>query len=131
MKTNLKTPEYSSGSCNIGGAEVQRRKISGVIGAMFAVAYYVACIFLNAPKGIRAIIFLPLILAWTGWLQSRRKFCMAFGLMGVFNFGKLGETTRIVEIDNRSRDRKRALIMLTQAIALSIVSALVFTLIPA
>ena len=128
---NLKTPEYSSGSCNIGGAEVHRRKVSGVIGAVFAVAYYVVCISLNAPKEIRAIIFIPLVLAWTGLLQSRRKFCVAFGLMGVFNFEKLGETTRIVEVDERYRDRKRALLMLGQAIALSAVSALVFTLIPA
>ena len=128
---NLKTPEYSSGSCNIGGAEVHRRKVSGVIGALFSVTYYVACISLAAPKGIRAIIFIPLVLAWTGWLQSRRKFCAAFGLMGVFNFGKLGEASRVVEAEARANDRKRALILLTQAVALSVVSTLFFTLIPA
>lgn len=126
-----KTPEYNSGSCNIGGAEVRRRKISGVIGAVFSVAYYVACISFHASKGIRALIFFPLVLAWVGWLQSRSKFCMAFGLMGVFNFGKLGETTRIVEVEKRSRDRKRALVMLAQAVAISAVFALFFTLVPA
>ena len=128
---NLKTPEYSSGSCNIGGAEVHRRKVSGVIGALFSVAYYVACISLNAPRGVRAIIFVPLILAWTGWLQSRRNFCAAFGLMGVFNFGLLGEASRVMEAEARAIDRKRALILLTQALALSVASTIVFTLIPA
>jgi len=126
-----KTPEYSSGSCNIGSAEIRRRKISGVIGAGFSIAYYVACISFHASKGIRGLIFFPFVLASVGWLQSRNKFCLAFGLMGVFNFGKLGETTRIVELDKRSRDRKRALIMLAQAVAISAVFALFFTLVPA
>lgn len=128
---NLKTPKYNSGSCNIGGAEVRRRRVSGITGAVVSVVFYISCISLNAPKGIRAIIFLPLVLAWTGWLQSRNKFCVAFGLMGVFNFGELGQASRIAEADARAVDRKRALVLLGQAVALSIVSALFFTLIPA
>ncbi len=128
---SLKTPEYSSGICNIGGAEVHRRKISGFTGAVVSVVFYISCIALNAPKEIRAIIFIPLIVAWTGLLQSRKKFCVAFGLMGVFNFGELGKSTRIKEVAMRSRDRKQALVMLAEAVALSVVSALVFTLIPA
>lgn len=131
MKTNLKTPEYQPGVCNIGGAEAHRRKISGYIGAVFSIAYFVACISFHAPRGIRAIIFIPLVVASTGWLQSRMKFCVAFGLMGVFNFGSLGQASRIVDNEQRSIDRRRALVMLAQAAAFSAVFALVLTLIPA
>lgn len=126
-----KTPEYKSGVCNIGGAEVRRRKVSGVIGAIFSIAYYAASISFHAPRGIRAIVFIPLVVAFTGWLQLRSKFCLAFGLMGVFNFGKLGEVSRVVDPEERQVDRKRALVMLAQAVAISAAFALVFTLIPA
>lgn len=128
---NLKTPEYISGTCNIGGAEVRRRQVSGVIGAVLSVTFSLACIWVNAPKGVRSLVFIPLVVALTGWLQSRSRFCAAFGLLGIFNFGELGKATRIVEPDQRSRDRKRALVLLTQAVALSVVFTLVFTLIPA
>lgn len=130
-KMNLKTPEYSSGSCNIGGAEVRRRKVSGVIGGVFAIIFYVACISLDAPKGIRALVFIPLVITWTGWLQSRNKFCMAFGLMGVFNFGRLGDASHVADAEARAMDRNRAMVLLAQAVALSLASALVFTFIPA
>lgn len=128
---NLKTPEYQSGSCNIGSAETRRRKISGIIGGVLSLTFYAAALSFHASKGIRALIFFPLVLATIGWYQSRRKFCLAFGLMGVFNFGNLGEVSRVQDPAQRSADRAQALKMLAQACAVAAVFALVFTLIPA
>lgn len=128
---NSKTPEYKPGSCNIGDVEVRRRKISGVIGGLFSIAFYVATLSFHASKGVRALVFFPLVAAATGWLQTRSKFCLAFGMTGVFNFGGSGEVSRVVDPEERSEDRTRALIMLSQAIAISAVFALFFTLVPA
>lgn len=128
---NSKTPEYQSGSCNIGSAEIRRRKISGIIGGVLSLTFYAAALSFHASQGIRGLIFFPLVLATIGWYQSRRKFCLAFGLMGVFNFGNLGETSRVQDPAQRSSDRAQALKMLAQASAVAAVFALVFTLIPA
>lgn len=128
---NSKTPEYQSGSCNIGNAEIRRRKISGIIGGVLSLTFYAVALSFHASQGIRALIFFPLVLTTIGWYQSRRRFCLAFGLMGVFNFGNLGETSRVQDPAQRSADRAQALKMLAQASAVAAVFALVFTLIPA
>lgn len=128
---NSKTPDYQSGNCNIGGAEIRRRKISGAIGGALSFIFCAAALSLHAPQGIRALIFFPLVFTTIGWYQSRRKFCLAFGLMGVFNFGNLGEVSRVQDPAQRSADRAQALKMLVQASAVAAVFTLVFTLVPA
>ncbi len=128
---NLKTPEYQPGSCNIGGPEVRRRKISALIGAVLSVAFYIFALSIHAPKGVRALVFFPLVLATIGWFQTRRKFCLAFGLSGVFNFGNLGEVSRVQDPAQRSADRAQALKILAQATAVGIMLALILTFFPA
>lgn len=128
---NSKTPEYLPGSCNIGPAEVRRRQISGIIGAVLSVAYCLISLSLHAPRGIRSLIFFPLVLTAIGWIQSRRRFCLAYGLKGVFNFGNIGEASRVQDPIQRSADRSLALKMFVQASVIAAVFALVFTLIPA
>lgn len=128
---NLKTPEYQPGSCNIGGPEIRRRKKSAIIGAIFSIAFYIFVLSIHAPKGVRALIFFPLVLATIGWCQSRRKFCLAYGLSGVFNFGNLGEVSRVQDPAQRSADRAQALKMLAQATVVAVMLALLLTFFPA
>lgn len=128
---NLKTPEYQPGSCNIGGPEIRRRKISAIIGAIFSIAFYIFVLSIHAPKGVRALIFFPLVLATIGWYQSRRKFCLAYGLSGVFNIGNLGEVSRVQDPAQRSADRAQALKMLAQATVVAVMLALLLTFFPA
>jgi len=131
MKMNLKMPEYQPGSCNIGGPEVRRRKISAFIGSVFSVAFYVFAFSIHAPKGVRALVFFPMVLATIGWYQSRRKFCLAYGWSGVFNFGNLGEVSRVQDPTQRAADRAQALKMLAGATAVAALLALLFTFFPA
>jgi hypothetical protein len=128
---NSKMPEYQSGSCNIGGAEVRRRKIFGIISGVVAIGFYVLAIVLHAPRGIRALVFFPLVFATIGWLQSRRRFCLAFGFSGVFNFGNLGEVSKVQDPAQRAADRAQALKILAQATLVAAVFALILTLFPA
>jgi len=72
-----------------------------------------------------------LVLGTIGWYQSRRQFCLAFGLSGVFNFGNPGKVTRIEDAEQRTADRAQALKMLAQATAMAAVFALVLTVVPA
>ena len=128
---NLKTPEYQAGRCNIGETEVRRRKISGIIGGVLSIIFYLSTLSLHASKGIRALVFFPLLIATIGWYQSRNRFCLAYGIAGVFNFGKIGHVSRVENPAERSNDRVRALKMLAQAAALAAVIALVCTFVSA
>lgn len=128
---NLKTPEYQSGSCNIGGAEVRRREFFAIFGTVLSLAYWVASFSLHTHWGVRALVFFPLVFATIGWYQARRKFCLAYGLVGLFNFGSIGQASRIMDPELRLADRAQAFRILAQATVLAAVFALIFTLIPA
>jgi hypothetical protein len=50
--------------------------------------------------------------AWgtaVAYLQAWRRFCVAFGTLGVFNFGAVGSTQPVADPRARARDRRRAL----------------------
>ena len=50
-----------------------------------------------------------------GWVQSRKKFCLAYGLTGTFNFGKLGQISRVADPIARAADRRTALIIFARS----------------
>jgi hypothetical protein len=64
-----------------------------------------------------------------GYLQGRKKFCLAFGLSGLFNFGKLGSPSRVISEFDRKIDREAAIKLMVQAVGLAlVVTALVWFL---
>jgi len=54
-----------------------------------------------------------------GYVQSRKKFCLAFGFMGTFNFARLGKMSKVVDKTSLAADRKTAAIILLQSLGLS------------
>ena len=125
----MSTSDYIPGACNIGKGEIRQRQIVALIGFALSISTLVTLISTDAPRGARLAIFIPLAVTSIGWVQSRRKFCLAYGFMGTFNFGKLGRLSRVADSANRAADRKTALGILFQAgsyafIATAIVYAL-------
>ena len=55
-----------------------------------------------------------------GFIQSRKKFCLAYGFMGTFNFGKLGQISRVSDPIAKKADRKTALTILAQSVLLAL-----------
>ena len=109
MKTNLKMPEYLPGSCNIGGVEVRRRRIAGLFGAGLSLLTFLFLVAVGASSGMRIIIFFPFLLTVISWFQTRRRFCLAFGLAGTFNFGSAADLSRVADPADLRADRVRAL----------------------
>ena len=103
--------EYVSGSCNIGQQEIKRRYQTAVFGS--------ALYLIFAIVGWCNFIFIPALIASVGFIQARKKFCVAFGLMGVFNFGATGITQKVSGKKDLSEDRKYAVSVLTQSIILA------------
>ena len=125
----MSTADYIPGSCNIGAGEIRQRQIVALIGLALSVATLVTLISTDAARGARLTIFIPLAVASIGWVQSRKKFCLAYGFMGTFNFGKLGQLSRVVDSASRAADRKTALGILLQAGAYAaIVTAIIYAL---
>jgi hypothetical protein len=61
---------------------------------------YQPCLPLNAvdaPPIIRLGIFFPLMVASVGFVQSRSKFCLAYGFAGTHNVGKMGLTLNALQ----------------------------------
>lgn len=121
--------EYIAGSCNIGKGEVRRRKFVALIGAAITLTTATTLFTTDQSRVARLSIFIPAIIFAIGFVQSRKKFCLAYGLAGTFNFGGLGDVKRVQSQEDRKADRKTALSILAQSAMLAVaITAVVFAL---
>lgn len=121
---------YIPGSCNLGKAEVHRRQFVAFIGAFLSISTLVGLIGSEAPSTARWAMFAPLMVFAIGFIQSRKKFCLAYGFMGTFNLGKLGDLSRVQSPEDRKADRKTAFGILLQAAGLAFLITLIVVLLP-
>jgi hypothetical protein len=99
---------YQPGVCNIGPAEIARRRRVGHIGLAAAVLLLVVLVIAGLPAWTRIVVALPAIMAAAGYLQAWLKFCAGFGSRGVFNFGALGNLDGVADPEARARDVARS-----------------------
>ena len=112
--------EYIAGSCNIGTGEIRRRQVVALAGAVISVTSLVGLLSTDAARSARFSLFMPLMIFAIGFVQSRKKFCLAYGLAGTFNFGGLGQISRVSDPISKKADRKTALTILAQSTALAL-----------
>jgi len=124
------TDAYRPGACNIGPAEIARRRRAGWIGLGLAVAWAGLTVLAAAEPLVRFVVVVPLAGAFVGFLQARRRFCAAYGFLGLRNFGPLGAADRVVDEEARRRDRIAALRLVGEAVLLALPPSLVLALLP-
>lgn len=125
----MSTSEYIPGTCNIGKSEIRQRQIVAVVGLFLSVSALIGFITTKASPSIRLGIFLPLTIFSVGFVQSRKKFCLAFGFMGTFNFARIGKMSKVTDKASLAADRKTASIILLQALGLAaLLTAVVYVL---
>ena len=122
--------EYIPGSCNIGKGEIRRRQLVALVGLILLATTTISLITAESAKSARLAVFIPAMIFSIGFIQSKRKFCLAYGFMGTFNFGSLGKISRVDTVENRRADRKTALNILFQALALAVVITAVIYILP-
>ena len=122
--------EYIAGSCNIGKGEIRRRQIVAVAGAIFSLITLVGLVQSDTTPSGRLIMFLPFLVFATGFVQSRKRFCLAYGLAGTFNFGKLGEISKVADPVSQKADRKMAITILLQSLSLAAALTLIVFALP-
>lgn len=116
---------YQAGACNIGPAEITRRRRSGHIGAALTIGLLALLLGIDAPPAARLLLAIPAAVAAVGYLQAYLRFCAAYGFGGVFNFGELGRRQAVNDPDGLARDRRRALQIALSGIGIGLVVALV------
>jgi len=129
---NLKMPEiqYIPGSCNIGTGEIRRRQLVALVGLIFSISTLLTFNAVDAPTSIRLGIFFPLMVASVGFVQSRSKFCLAYGFAGTFNIGKMGDIKRVTSKEDRQADRVTALKILGKSFLLAALATAVVLVLP-
>jgi hypothetical protein len=122
--------EYRPGLCNIGPAEIGRRRRAGHVGLAATVVLLGIVVAIGAPPAARLIVALPAAAAASGYLQAWWKFCAAFASRGVFNFGPLGQTPQVVDQAARAQDRSRAIQLGLASLATGAAVGIVAVLLP-
>ena len=122
--------EYIPGTCNIGAGEIRRRQFVAAVGFLLFITSSISLFGIDAPRSARLTLFFPLMVASIGWVQSRKKFCLAYGFMGTFNFGKLGQLSRVADKQAKRADRLTALLILVQALAYAAAGTALMYLLP-
>ena len=120
----MSTAQYQPGVCNIGGAEVKARKHVARIGALLFLAVSGYLLISSASASSAAIAIIPAMIAAIGFVQSRKKFCLAFGLMGTFNFAELGKISKVASKAEIAADRRMALLIIAQSMGLALLATL-------
>lgn len=122
--------EYIPGTCNIGKGEIRRRQLVAIFGLFLTTFSAATIIATDQSKNSRLSIFLPALIFSIGFVQSRKKFCLAYGLAGTFNFGKLGQISKVQSTEDRKSDRKTAVSILFQSAALAASITAIFYILP-
>ena len=104
---------YAPGECNIGPAEIARRRRLGHASALVTAAALVTLLLADAPAWTRLLLFFPAATAAAGYLQAAFRFCADYGWRGVFNFGRAGHqrTTAVTDLAARRADRQKAVLI--------------------
>ena len=117
--------EYIPGICNIGPAEIKRRRQSGWLGLGATILLWAAFLVFHVPAPWRLFLFFPAAMSATGFLQAALHFCAGFGSRGVFNFGpEVGKTETVEQVEFRQKDQRKARLILLYSVMIGIAIAI-------
>jgi hypothetical protein len=100
---------YSPGHCNIGSAEIARRRQAGHIGTIATLGTLAVLSAIRAPAPVRLVAIAPATIAASGYLQAHLRFCAGYGYRSLVALGDVGATHEVADADARRRDRRRAM----------------------
>ncbi len=115
--------------CNIGPAEIDRRRRSAMAFSVLAAIIAIALVALHVPTAARLAIFPFAAAAAVTWLQVVHRFCVGFAALGIENFGALGEEEK-VDPQMRAADRARLAQLVLEGSAIGAAVTLLFVVAP-
>jgi hypothetical protein len=121
---------YEPGVCNIGPAEIARRRRAGHVGLIASVAMFAVLLAVGAPHWFRLALVVTAGVSASGYLQAWLHFCAAFGSAGVYNLGPLGTAEQVADPRAHSLDRRRSLQIGLASLLLGLLVAVGAALLP-
>lgn len=121
---------YIPGVCNIGHEEIKRRKKATIFSIVLTIVVVALLLILDANKIWRLTLFIPATSLGVSFQQWYFKFCVAFGIKGVFNFGDIGKTFSIDQKENYRKDRIKAWQMIISGMVFGLILASIFYFFP-
>jgi len=115
--------------CNIGPAEIRRRRWIAIALTAAAGALAIALVAFDVPHLERVVLWPFAACAAVTWLQVTRRFCVRYGTTGLENFGELGEERR-VPAQQLAADRRRAVRILGEGILAGLLATVAFVNLP-
>ena len=111
---------YSPGECNIGPAQVSRRKRNGWI--FSGIATLLVIINWNDTPGLLNgfLLFIAVFIASLSFLQADRHFCVMHGITGTQYFSRARKVVSDNPIKARSKDLRKSTVIGGQAILISL-----------
>ncbi len=114
---------YIPGICNIGIAELQRRKSKLKLSAFLLILSSILFLFLPFTSLLFSFIAILACYSFILIFQIQQKFCIVFGWLSVFNFNEItSKKSKVEKAQWIELDKKRAL----KILALSFFSTLLF-----
>jgi hypothetical protein len=115
-------PKYIPGVCNIGDAEIRKRRRIGWTWLATTIALFAVFMVPGVPHGWRLILIPTSIISATGFLQAHMHFCAYFAALGIFNFGDdFSKKDTVQQAEFRAKDRRKALQIIAYAAIIGIV----------
>lgn len=121
---------YQAGACNIGPAEIRRRRMAGHVGLVASLGLLSLLLAIGAPAVLRLLVILPAALSASGYLQASMRFCAKVGWRGIFNVGEIGDDGQVVDQAARAADRRLALRIGMGSLAIGLAAGIVAALLP-
>lgn len=113
--------------CNIGPDEIARRRRSAIAASIILAIVMIVIVALDVPTAARFLLWPIATGVAVTWLQVGHRFCVAFGALGLENFGRLGKQVRVDQAQ-RAADRRRALQLIGEGAVIGL--ALTLAIIP-
>jgi hypothetical protein len=122
---------YIPGVCNINRAETAQRRMIGNIGLAIFVIFLIGFLLLDVNRIVRIVLFLPAVLAASGYLQARNHFCVGYASAGKQNASQgSAVASDITEDSAKASDKKKARRMNLQSAAIALLATAVALLLP-
>lgn len=127
---NQQQEEYIPGVCNIGKKEIERRIQAAIFGAVLCIVCIALIEWLDVDRIWKLLLFIPAASFGVSFQQWYFKFCVMFGIKGVFNFGGIGKTFTVEQKEYFRKDRIKAWQMIITGILFGIATALIYYWLP-
>ena len=98
--------------------------------ALATVVLFVFLVVVDVPSLVRFVVAAPAAVAAACYLEAALKFCVRFGMLGLFNFGAHGSETKVVDVRARARDRSRAIQLAAGSWAVAMVVGTIAVVLP-